>query len=184
MGNQQETVRGDFMELSKLPKEKYLKYYIAGFADAEGCFNISLKKQETTRFGWVLDPVFHITQHKNGVEVLKIIEMTLHCGRVIPKPGQEDTLQFLVDNRRQIMEKIIPFFDEYELVVKKNDFGLFKRIVEGLENKEHAKPEPFKELIKLAFQMNMNGKQRRYKLEEVLNSIKGSSETTRETNLS
>ena len=169
------------MELSKLPKEKYLKYYILGFVDAEGCFNVSLKKQETTRFGWVLDPVFHVTQHVQSREVLELVKKAFNCGRILEKPGQPDTLQFLVDNRRQLVEKVIPFFDRYELLVKKKDFELFKKIVLGLENKEHAELETFKELVKLAFHMNMEGKQRRYQLKDVLDNIKGSSETTRET---
>ncbi len=169
------------MELSKLSKERYLKYYILGFVDGEGCFNVSLKKQDTTRFGWVLDPVFHVTQHEKSRNVLELVQKTMNCGRIIEKPGQPETLQFLVDNRRQLNEKIIPFFDRYQLLVKKTDFDLFRRIVEGLERKEHTKLEAFKELMKLAFQMNMDGKQRRYQIDDVLNSIKGSSETTRET---
>jgi len=35
--------------------------------------------------------------------------------------------------------------------------------------------------LKIVFSMNMEGKQRRYELEQVLESLKGSSETTRET---
>ncbi len=169
------------MELSKLPKRRYLNYYVLGFVDAEGCFSVSLKKQETARFGWVLDPVFHVTQHGKSRNVLELIKNALNCGRIIKKPGQPETMQFLVDNRRQLKEKVIPFFDRYELLVKNKDFGLFRRIVEGLERKEHAKPETFRELVKLAFQMNMDGKQRRYRLDEVLDSIKGSSETIRGT---
>ncbi|MCI0558069.1 MAG: LAGLIDADG family homing endonuclease [Nitrososphaera sp.] len=169
------------MELSKIPKERYLKYYVLGFVDGEGCFSVSLKKQETTRFGWVLDPVFHVTQQEQSRNVLELVQRTLNCGRIIEKPGQPETMQFLVDNRRQLNEKIIPFFNQYELLVKKKDFELFRRIVEGLERKEHTKLDTFRELVKLAFHMNMEGKQRRYQLEEVLDSIKGSSETTRET---
>lgn len=169
------------MELSKLPKERYLKYYILGFVDGEGCFSVSLKKQETTRFGWVLDPVFHVTQHEQSRNVLELVQRAFGCGRIIEKYGQEETLQFLVDNRRQLIEKIVPYFERYTLLVKRKDFLLFKRIVEGLENKEHTKLESFQELVKLAFQMNMEGKQRRYSLEDVLNNIKGSSETIRRT---
>jgi hypothetical protein len=161
-GNQQETIS-----------------YVLGFVDAEGCFSVSLKKQKTTRFGWVLDPVFHVTQHENSREILELIKNNLKCGRIIEKHGQKETLQFLVDNRKQLFEKVIPFFDRNKLLVKGNDYLLFKRIVEGLERKEHSKPKPFAELAKLAFQMNMKGKQRRHKLNEVLNDLVGSSETVR-----
>ena len=168
---------GDAMEkeqeLSKLlRKKRYLRFYILGFVDAEGCFSVSIKNQETTRFGWVLDPIFQVTQHKNNKKVLEHIKGELRCGRIIEKSGQSDTLVYLVDNRRQLKEKIIPFFEKYRLVVKDADFQKFKKIVEGLENKEHQSKEKFKELIKTAFEMNLEGKQRRYKLEEVLNGLK------------
>ena len=161
-GNQQETIS-----------------YILGFVDAEGCFSVSLKKQKTSRFGWVLDPVFHVTQHEEHKEILELIKYNLKCGRIIGKHGQKETLQFLVDNRTQLNEKVIPFFNKNNLLVKGEDFLLFKRIVEGLERKEHTKPESFAELIKLAFKMNMRGKQRRYQLPEVLTNLVGSSETVR-----
>ena len=107
----------------------------------------------------------------------------LGCGRIIPKPGQPETLQFYTDNRRQLSEKILPFFRKYRLIGKDPDFQKFARIVEGLENKEHADKAKFIGLVKLAFEMNLEGKQRRYKLDEVLRELSqtGSSETIRQT---
>ncbi len=161
------------VELSKLPhKQKYLNYYLVGFADAEGCFNVSLKKEPTTKFGWALDPVFHVTQHKDHSNILYLFQKTLKCGRVVTKSGQENLMQFMVDNRRQLTEKIIPFFDKHKLMVKDKDFELFKQIIQGLESKLHSNEETFKGLIKKAFEMNYNGKQRRYSLEEVYNGFK------------
>jgi len=188
--NQQETVikmlneYSKFAELSKLPaNRKELMYYLAGFTDAEGCFSVALKHQEGTRFGWVLDPVFHVTQHSAHQGILEIFERVLGCGRIFPKPGQPETLQFYVDNRRQLKEKIIPFFSKYRLICKDSDFQKFARIVEGLENKEHSRKDLFVKLVKLAFTMNLDGKQRRYSLDEILKSISdtGSSETIRQT---
>lgn len=173
----------DLVELSKLPNKKSeLCYYLAGFADAEGCFSVALKKQEGTRFGFVLDPVFHVTQHKQNRAVLELYVRVLGCGRIFPKPGQPDTLQFYTDNRRQLSEKILPFFRKYRLIGKDDDFQKFARIVEGLERKEHADRESFIKLVTLAFGMNLEGKQRRYKLDDVLGEIStGSSETIRQT---
>ena len=171
-------------ELSKFRKGKMLRYYLLGFIDAEGCFSVSLKKQETTRFGWVLDPVFQVTQHNDHREILDMIKSEMSCGRVMPKPGQEDCLIFVVDNRRQLIEKVVPFFENYKPIAKKRDFEAFKNIVFGLERKEHADKESFRRLIETAFKMNSEGKQRRYALHEVLESLEkqtGSSETVRQT---
>lgn len=174
----------DLIDPKLLPrKRKELMYYLSGFTDGEGCFNISLKRQKTARFGWVLDPVFHVTQHIDNRIILEMFKRMLLCGRIIEKHGQKDTLQFMVDNRRQLMEKIIPFFERYPLIAKRKDFELFKEIVEGLEAKKHSDLNEFKKLLKKAFEMNQSGKQRRYKLEDVLNDLNllGSSEAIRQT---
>lgn len=156
----------------KMAKTKYLRYYLLGFADAEGCFSISLKKEKTTRFGWALDPLFQITQHKKSREILETFKKELRCGRIIEKPGQKDLSLYLVDNRRQLVEKIIPFFEKYKPIVKYADFEKFREIIAGLENKMHRERDSFIELIRKCYKMNLEGKQRRYKLEEVLNNLK------------
>ncbi len=173
----------DLVELRKLPKKRSeLAYYIVGFTDGEGCFSIALKQQAGTRFGFVLDPVFHVTQHAKNRGLLLLLERFFGCGRVIQKPGQAETLQYYVDNRRQISEKIIPFFEKHALIVKGEDFRKFADIVRALENKEHSDKGTFKKLVSVAFSMNMEGKQRRYDLESVLKAIEdGSSETIRQT---
>ena len=158
--------------LSKLMRKgKRLRLYLLGFIDAEGCFSVSLKKQKDARFGWVLDPLFQVTQHKNYRIILELMKKEFSCGRIIEKPGQKDLLVFLVDNRRQLKEKVMPFFEKNPLVVKSEDFRLFKEIVEGLENKMHSDKETFKVLIRKAFNMNLRGKQRRHDLKEVLEDL-------------
>lgn len=152
-------------------KKKYLNNYLLGFADAEGCFSIAIKHQKTAKFGLVLDPIFQVTQRKESHEILELFKEQLNCGRVIKKSGQEDTELFLVDNRRQLVEKIIPFFERYQLIAKKEDFKKFKEIVTALNNKEHSNLENFKNLIKKAYEMNLEGKQRRQSFEEIMKNL-------------
>ena len=80
-------------------------------------------------------------------------------------------MQFIVDNRRQLVEKVLPFFDK--LIVKEQDYKTFREIVLALENKEHSDLHKFKRLVKKAFKMNMEGKQGRYSLDEVLRDLEG-----------
>src|SRR3989338_2868800 len=144
-------------------KRKYVNHYLLGFADAEGCFSIAIKHQNTAKFGLVLDPIFQVTQRRESHEILELFRNNLNCGRIIKKSGQEEVEVFLVDNRRQLVEKIIPFFERYKLITKNEDFEKFKEIVLSLENKEHFYLENFKNLLKKAYQMNLDGKQRRHK---------------------
>jgi len=163
--------RREVNKMESIRKTKYLRHYLLGFTDGEGCFSISLKKEDTARFGWVLDPLFQITQHKLNSNVLQLFKEELKCGRIIEKPGQPDLMLYLVDNRRQLIEKVIPFFNKYKLLLKNKDFELFKTIVQGLESKMHFQKETFIELVKQCFEMNMEGKQRRYKLQEIIEDI-------------
>lgn len=171
----------DLIDPKRLPRRrKYLFYYIVGLVDGEGCFSISIKKQDNTRFGWVIDPVFHVTQSAEKRVVLEILKRAFSCGRIIPKPGQEDTiLQYIVDSRRSLVERIIPFFRRYKPIIKWSEFERFAEIVEGLERKEHKSAEGFKKLIEKAYQLSSD---RKYSISDIVSEIEkrvGSSETIR-----
>lgn len=129
---------------------------------------------------WVLDPIFHVTQHRNNEELLRHFQRVLDCGVVIKKYGQEDTMQFVVQSRRELVDKIIPFFRKNKLLVKRKSFEIFAEVVEGLDKHQHRNTHDFRKLVKKVFIMNNNGKYRRYTLKEVLDSL-GSSETIRQT---
>jgi hypothetical protein len=111
-------------------------------------FQCRLKKQDDTKFGWVIDPVFHVTQDKEGAVVLEMLKRVFQCGRIIPKSGQEDTvLQYVVDSRRHLIEVIIPFFNKHKPIIKQRDFKFFKEIVQSLQKGEHKNPEGFMKLV-------------------------------------
>ncbi len=169
------------IDLERLPRRrKYLYYYIVGLVDGEGCFSVSIREQDNTRFGWVIDPVFHIAQRKDRAAVLEIIRRVFNCGRIVPKPGQEDTmLQYVVDSRRHLIEVVIPFFTKHRLIIKHSEFEAFKEIVEGLERGEHRSLEGFIKLLEKAYVMSDS---RTYSLDEIVSRIKGrvgASETIR-----
>jgi hypothetical protein len=74
-------------------------------------------------------------------------------------------------------EQILPFFEVHPLLIKRQDFERFAEIVRSMRRKEHLEPVGFERLVRLAFDMNANGKQRARTLEEILG---GSSETVRQ----
>ena len=157
--------------------------YLAGFVDGEGCFSVSIHPNPNAKFGWIIDPDFTINQHKQSHEFLKSIQKFLGCGKIYEKsPDKSNVLTFTVYSRRTIFEKILPFFDKHPLLSsKQNDYTLFREIVIRMQNKEHHNIDGFHRIVKLAFSMNAQGKQRAYSLEEVLRL---SSETARHTSVS
>ena len=162
----------EFGETAKiLPRRrKYLHWYLAGFVDAEGCFSVSIKKQSSARFGYVIDPVFHVVQSKKDKVILEVLKKVINAGR-IERKHRQDELQFIIDNRRQLREKLIPFFEKYRLIVKREEFELFKEIVERLEKKEHWRIEGFKALLSLTYKLTRQKRKRSF--EEVMDSLRG-----------
>ena len=153
--------------------------YLAGFIDGEGCFSVTVHPNPNAKWGWLIDPDFTINQHRQSRELLESIQKFLGCGKIYEKsPGKSNVLTLVVYGRRTIFEKIIPFLDSYPLLSnKRHDYAKFRELVMRMMNKEHNTLEGFQSMVKIAFSMNAQGKQRKYKLEEVLAS---SSETARQ----
>ena len=166
----------------RLPrKESELKYYLAGFIDGEGSFNVSFKPHPSMKLGWVADPAFQVYQHKDNVGILQLISEVLHCGYIRPKSPTSDVMVLTVDNRRTLQEKIVPFFSKYQLLSNKRaDFEKFKKVLSLMEQKAHLSYEGFVKVIDIAMSMNAQGKQRKYSKEMILSSLAKSSETTRQ----
>ena len=90
-------------------------------------------------------------------------------------PGSS-VLTYAVDAMPDLERYVLPFFECHPLVVKQRDSEAFAAIVRLLRSQEHFTPDGFERAVRLAYGMNMAGKQRKRSLEEVL---AGSSETAR-----
>ena len=61
--------------------------------------------------------------------------------------------------------------------MKADDFGRFAAIVRSMRRKEHLTTSGFERLVRIAYAMNANGKQRSRTIDQIL---AGSSETARQ----
>jgi len=168
--NQQETAR---LRLELDP------HWVVGFVDGEGCFSVSIHRNPYVRQtrGWQVHPVFHVYQHVSHREVLEELIRFFSCGRIRLKGPGSSVATYAVDSLRDADTRIIPFFEDHPLVVKGADFRAFAEIVRSMRRKEHLEPSGFERLVRLAYGMNAQGKQRSRSLGEVL---AGSSETARQ----
>ena len=169
--NQQETERS-ILELD--PR------WVVGFVDGEGCFCVSVHHNPLccrSTGGWQLHPAFQVSQHQRYRAVLEELRSFFACGRVRPKGPKSSVMVYAVDSLPALEGLILPFFEQYPLVVKQRDFRLFAEIIRSMRRKEHLHRAGFVRLLTLAYAMNADGKQRARTLEEVLG---GSSETTRQ----
>ncbi len=153
--------------------------WIAGFVDGEGCFSVSVHRSEMMRRrgGWQLQPVFSVYQHHDHREVLEAMVSTFGCGRVRPKGPRSSISTFAVESLRDLEEAVLPFFERHALLVKGDDVRAFAAAVRSVRRKEHLTRSGFERLVRIAYGMNANGKQRSRSIEQVL---AGSSETARE----
>ena len=156
--------------------------YIAGFVDGEGSFHVAFQRRPALKFGWQAVPEFHVSQNFPSRKVLEGIQKTLQCGYIKSNDadGKRDkTLVYVVRDRKDLLRKIIPFFEQHLLQTEKQkDFETFRRIVQMMEVNSHMKPEGFEKIVQLAFSMNANGRYRKRKMKDILaNPI--SSETVR-----
>lgn len=152
-------------------KRKQLNQYIAGFVDGEASFSVAIIRQSFHKTGWMINPVFQVYQHQNYRHVLELCKFVFGTGSIYRKSGIHPVLNFSVDSRRNLIEKIIPFFDKYPLAVKHNDYRKFREIVMAMEQKVHHNVLGFKRLVSLAHTMNDQGKQRKYSKELIFSEV-------------
>ncbi|PIN93568.1 hypothetical protein COU54_02725 [Candidatus Pacearchaeota archaeon CG10_big_fil_rev_8_21_14_0_10_31_24] len=92
-----------------LELKKETCYYLVGFVDREGAFPIQTRKTPDTKFGFTITPEFKISQHKEHVKVLELLQKALGCGKISVKSGQPNQMILVEKNRKNLTEKVIPF---------------------------------------------------------------------------
>ena len=156
----------------RLSIDEKRNWFLAGIIEGEGSVCVSIKEHKHGKFGYLLDPEFFIYQHKNRREILELAKRVFGTGRIYPKPGNNDVLVFAIDARRSLVEKVLPFLDKFSVFSSKlSDYGRFKKIVYALERKEHWTKEGMVRIVRLAYLMNMEGKQRKRDIQEVIDRI-------------
>ena len=153
-------------------------FYMAGFVDGEGSFNVSFRPRQDYRQPWKVSLCFNISQKEK--EILALFKHHLGCGTLRARP--DGIWYYEVNNFNAIWEKVIPFFKRHPFLSanKKRDFSKFCQIAEMVRNKEHLTEEGIRRILKVRNDMNKGGK-RRYSDKEILEKLRKSSETIRQT---
>ncbi len=145
--------------------------YITGYIDGEGCFTVTFNVRTEAKLGWELRPSFSVSQNEDRRQVLDLIRVYFGRG-AIRRDYADRTVKFEIRDHYDLITKIIPHFEQYPLLSKKQcDFELFKQICELVDRHEHLKAEGFAVAVHLAYQMNGSGKRKRTK-EEITRSLR------------
>ena len=131
-------------------------FFVTGLTDAEGTFVCIVKKSAGHRLKWRVDIVFQIALHKKDLELLKQIQAFFGGIGTISSNSTEGMCAFRVTSPKQILNKIIPHFNKYNLITQKQaDYLLFKQIVNLIEQEEHLKEEGLQLIINIRASLNL-----------------------------
>jgi hypothetical protein len=65
-------------------------YFLGGFVEGEGSNSVAVTVGKEFKFGVNLQPVFNVSQHVNGINILHSFKELLGAGSVVKKSGSED----------------------------------------------------------------------------------------------
>ena len=134
-------------------------YYLAGFADGEGSFNLSFRKRKDYSNPWKVSLCFNVSQ-KDKV-ILALYKRHLKCGTL--RSREDGVWYYEVNNFTAIRNNVIPFFDRFGFLSakKKRDFAKFKQIATLMADGKHLKRSGLKRILEIRKQMNDGGAGRR-----------------------
>ncbi len=144
--------------------------YIVGFVEGEGMFYIGIVRSRETKTGWQVIYLFKVSQNPIGREVLLALKDKFGCGYVKENSKSDPTdksLAYVVRDLISLKSIVIPFF-ENRLIIKKDAFNKFRRVIELVYEKKHFTREGMKEITSIAY--SMNTQKRRVSVSYILKS--------------
>jgi len=129
--------------------------YLTGFVEGEGCFYVGFSKRKDLPLRWQIITEFHLSQNPGGKKVLETFIKRLGCGYIkLNHPGskRDKTFVLIIKNRKDLSQKLIPFFEKNHLQTSKfEDYLIFKKTLELIERKEHLTKDGFRKIVNLVF---------------------------------
>ena len=157
----------------------HIGWYLSGFADGEGSFNVSFRKGNGHRLGWQVCLTFNVAQR--DITNLEIMRHYLGCGRL--QHRWDGVHYFVVTDIRSVIDRVIPFFERFPFFSssKKKNFSLFREIALIVDQRRHLDPTGLREIIAIRERLNEGkGRKRKYDAKDIV-IAKESSETIRQT---
>jgi hypothetical protein len=93
-------------------------------------------------------------------------------GSIFPKPGNESVLVLKITDRRVLRDAVVPFLRRYmRFSARVADYEIFATVVDLVNQGRQRTVEGIMELVRLAYTINGNGKNRRIPQDQVLDRI-------------
>lgn len=157
-------------------EESISPQFFTGLVQADGCFHVNIQKDNTAKHKIRLKPTFYVSQlntfNKQISPVLRYGRDLLQTGHyVADKTSNSSSLR--VNTLKGLMNNVLPHFERYPLLSrKKENYLVFKEIVEKMRTKLYLDKKVFLDLVEKAVLMNNKGQSlKKYKTEKHKNTI-------------
>ena len=144
-----------------------MAYYLAGFVDGEGSFNVSLRKKPDYIIKWQVVLSFNVSQ--KDITVLEILRKTLNCG-IIKTRKRDGLFLYEVTSIQDINQKVIPYFSNIGFISRTKivNFEIFTKIADLVRRGKHKRLDTLKEILILREKLNLGkGRKRKYSIKDI-----------------
>ena len=141
-------------------------WYLVGFADGEGSFNIStVNRNSDFKTGWKIVLVFNISQRDHSI--LQLFKRTLKCGTI--RDRRDGVGYYEVRRVDDIVNIVIPFFDHFSLKSpsKQKQYQIFRQVAYLMKQDAHFTYEGLEKILELRESFQVKRK-RKYTPEQIL----------------
>ena len=142
-----------------------VKEWVVGFVDGEGCFSISVVANATCALGWHVQHEFAVTQAATSRPALELLVGVFGCGRIIERlrgdARRAPLLRFSVKRHRDLVDVVVPFFEEHPLrTAKRADFERFAIVCRMMDAGEHRTRDGLRRIASSTEEMNRRQRSR------------------------
>jgi hypothetical protein len=143
----------------------WLEQWIVGFTDGEGCFSISVVRNELCGLGWQVQHEFSVTQGGSSKPALELLKQWFGCGSIIEQQRRdnhrEPLLRFSVKRRDDLVRVVVPFFEQHPLrTAKANDFEKFAHVLQMMQRREHLTEDGLRNIARITETVNRKQRSR------------------------
>ncbi len=144
-----------------------LGFFLAGFVEGEGSFNVSLRRKADYKVNWQVVMSFNVSQ--KDPTLLYLLQRELGCG-IIKIRKVDNLYSFDATNPEDIIQKVVPYFQKYPVRSdsKKKNFSLFCEIAKLMENGQHRNLTGLRKILELREKINEGkGRTRKYGITDI-----------------
>jgi LAGLIDADG endonuclease len=154
-----------------------LGYWIAGFFEGEGSFNVAFKLKSDLRMGIQVSPEISVTQHASGKQVLELIKKTfggIGSGILLKDRSNKgnNVLVYKVTSLKELLNTVIPFLQKYNIYSARTaEFNMLVAVCGMLQKKEHLTVAGMIKIINLVYDTPLKKSNRQFKKHDLLNVL-------------